>query len=84
MVIPVGRDTHNGVISADVIAQGATIAFVDDGSVPFAIAVEDGCRVRMQRIGATLLVEDNNNCGGAGVTFSGLYRRGKSRVARFP
>jgi hypothetical protein len=29
----------------------------------------------MQRIGAWLLVTDNGGCGGAGVTFTGLYRR---------
>jgi hypothetical protein len=38
---------------------------------------EEGCRVRMQRIGPWLLVEDNGGCGGSGVTFSGLYRRKK-------
>jgi len=38
---------------------------------------EQGCRVRMQRIGPWLLVEDNGDCGGSGVTFSGLYRRKK-------
>jgi hypothetical protein len=29
----------------------------------------------MQRIGAWLAVGDNGGCGGAGVTFQGLYRR---------
>jgi hypothetical protein len=29
----------------------------------------------MQRIGQWLLVEDNSGCGGATVTFTGLYRR---------
>ena len=32
-------------------------------------------RVRMQRAGALLMIEDNTGCGGAGVTFTGLYRR---------
>jgi hypothetical protein len=31
----------------------------------------------MQRIGPWLLLEDNGACGGAGVTFTGLYRRMK-------
>jgi len=31
--------------------------------------------VRMQRIGPLLLVVDNTDCGGAGVTFTGLYHR---------
>jgi hypothetical protein len=54
-----------------------TIAFADDGSVPFEKAEAGGCRVRMQRIERSLLVEDNSGCGGAGVTFTGLYRRKK-------
>jgi hypothetical protein len=29
----------------------------------------------MQRVGAWLLVEDNMQCGGSMVTFTGLYRR---------
>jgi hypothetical protein len=79
MVIPVGRDTHNGVITAQALPQGDTVAFVDDGSVPFEKTGEgEGeCRVRMQRVGSSLLVEDNNGCGGSGVTFSGLYHRKK-------
>jgi len=31
----------------------------------------------MQRIGPWLMVEDNGGCGGAGVSFIGLYRRKK-------
>src|SRR5664279_2183747 len=42
---------------------------------PFENTYEGECRVRMQRIGPWLMVEDNDSCGGAGVTFSGLYRR---------
>ena len=37
----------------------------------------EGCRVRLQRIGPWLLAVDNSGCGGAGVTFTGLYRRKK-------
>ena len=33
--------------------------------------------MRMQRIGSWLLVEDNGGCGGAGVSFTGLFRRQK-------
>jgi len=77
MLVPVGQSTHNGVLDAQATPQGDTIAFVDDGSIPFDKAGEGECRVRMQRIGALLMVEDNDGCGGAGVTFSGLYRRTK-------
>lgn len=40
-------------------------------------AGEYECRVSMQRTGNYLVVSDNLNCGGANVTFNGVYRRGK-------
>jgi len=61
-------DYQNGDFQAQVAPQ-TTIAFTDEG------IYGDGCHVRMQRIGPRLLVEDNGGCGGAGVTFTGLYRR---------
>ncbi len=76
MVVPTARDFHSGVVQADIVPGVDTIAFADDGSGPFD-AEDAGCRVRMQRIGSYLMVEDNSGCGGAGVTFTGLYRRGK-------
>ena len=51
------------------------IAFAEDGSIPFDQASEGSCLVRMQRVEAWLLVEDNMQCGGSMVTFTGLYRR---------
>jgi hypothetical protein len=74
MVVPTAHDAHTGEIKAQVTPGKDTIAFVDDGSTPFE---KDGgeCRVRMQRVGAWLMVEDNEGCGGATVTFTGLYRR---------
>jgi hypothetical protein len=48
---------------------------MDDGSIPFEKADEGECRVRMQRFDSWLMVEDNDGCGGAGVSFTGLYRR---------
>jgi hypothetical protein len=77
MVVPTARDFHSGVIEADIVPGADTIAFADDGSIPFETAEEGSCRVRMQRVGAWLMVEDNSGCGGAGVTFTGLYRRAK-------
>lgn len=77
MVVPTHSSAHTGDIEADVIPGKETIAFVDDGSTPFEKADEGGCRVRMQRIGAWLMVEDNDGCGGAAVTFTGLYHRKK-------
>jgi hypothetical protein len=35
----------------------------------------DSCHVAMRLLGPYLLVEDNNRCGGANVSFAGVYRR---------
>ena len=76
MVVPTARDFHNGAITAEVKPHNGTIAFLDDGTLPFETKCEDmSCRVRMQRIGQWLVVEDNGGCGGAGVSFTGLYHR---------
>ncbi|WP_257167804.1 hypothetical protein [Bradyrhizobium sp. SRS-191] len=75
-VVPAGRDLNNGSIAATVEPKGGVIAFVEDGTTPFERPNGgDECRVRLHRIGAFLLAEDNTDCGGAGVTFTGLYRR---------
>jgi hypothetical protein len=52
---------------------------VADGSIPFETPDEGNgeCRVRMQRIGVWLMVEDNVQCGDHGVTFTGFYHRKK-------
>jgi hypothetical protein len=76
MVVPGAQDAHNGVIEARAMAVNGTVAFVDDGNTAFEQA-EGECRVRMQRFGALLMVEDNDGCGGVGVTFTGLYQRKK-------
>jgi hypothetical protein len=72
MTVPTpAGDFQNGDFKAQVTPQNETIAFTDEGSDG------EGCQVRMQRIGPWLAVEDNGGCGGAGVTFIGLYRRQK-------
>jgi hypothetical protein len=69
MLVQAGRETRNGSFDAQVAPENGSIAF-DDG-------YDDGCKVRMQRVGALLLVQDNGVCGGYGVTFTGLYSRKK-------
>ena len=69
------REVHTGAIEAQVTPDRDSIAFLDDGWMPFATQCDSGCKVRMHRIGELLLVEDNGNCGGVGVTFTGLYHR---------
>ena len=73
--VPTAHDFHTGVVHATAMPRGGVIAFVDDGSVPFDTPDQGECRVRMQRVGPWLVVEDNSGCGGAGVTFTGLYHR---------
>jgi hypothetical protein len=75
MVVPTARDFHNGAFKAEAMPEKDTIAFLNDGTLPFETKCEDACRVRMRRVGDWLMVEDNDGCGGAGVTFTGLYHR---------
>jgi hypothetical protein len=69
------QDVHTGVIDAKAKPAQGLLAFADDGSVAFDKASADPCLVRMQRVEALLVVEDNGGCGGALVTFTGFYRR---------
>ena len=72
MLVPRVQGFHNGEISAQVLPEKNSITF--DGWMRFGV-VEDYCKVRMRRVGPYLLVEDNRDCGGVGVSFTGLYRR---------
>src|SRR5262249_37538033 len=72
---PAAGGAHSGVLGAVVAPTQGVIAFVDDGTTPFEKAEDGQCLVRMQRVGAWLLVEDNMQCGGSMVTLTGLYRR---------
>jgi hypothetical protein len=72
---PGAQEVHSGVLGAIARPADDILAFAEDGKVAFDKADEDACHVRMQRIGALLLVEDNGHCGGSSVTFTGLYRR---------
>lgn len=72
MILPTARDVHNGAFKAQVAPQNNTIVFADDGS-----NYGEECQLRMQRIGPWLMVVDNAGCGGAGVSFTGLYRRAR-------
>jgi len=73
-IYPAAQNVHSGVLGAEIEQQGM-IAFVEDGSIPFDKAEDGQCMVRMQRVGIWPLVEDNQQCGGSMVTFTGLYRR---------
>ncbi len=72
ILLPTVRDFKNGAFKPHVTPQGNTSTFEDDGS-----NYGSGCKVLIQRIGPWLLIEDDGGCGGAAVTFTGLYRRMK-------
>src|SRR6516225_377831 len=79
-VYPAAQNVHTGVISAEAKPAHGILQFADDGSSPFSRGSDEAgnCLVRMQRIAALLVVEDNGHCGGSMVTFTGFYRRNKS------
>jgi hypothetical protein len=65
--VPTARNFHTGDFAADVTPRDDRLDVVDQGDA--------GCRVRLERFGPSLAVADNGGCGGAGVSFLGLYRR---------
>ncbi len=73
------QNVHTGVIDATAKPAQGLLQFGDDGTTPFDKASDDkgSCLVRMQRVEALLVVEDNTACGGVLVTFTGFYRRTK-------
>jgi hypothetical protein len=67
-IYPAAGGAHSGVLGAAVAPTQGMIAFADDDTTPFEKAEDGQCLVRMQRVGALLLVEDNMQCGGSMVT----------------
>jgi len=68
------QNVHTGVIDATAKPAHGLLQFADDGSISFDDPKAE-CLVRMQRVEALLVAEDNDGCGGAMVTFTGFYRR---------
>ena len=69
---------HTGEVAGIARPADGLLAFTmgDDGAtLPYDSGDEFTCRVRMVRRGPYLVVNDNNACGGANVSFSGFYRR---------
>ena len=64
-------NVHTGVLDSQVKPEGNVIR-IDDGI----------CQARLTLVGAYLVVDDNNDCGGANVTFDGVYRRKAAPRAR--
>jgi hypothetical protein len=74
-VYPVAGGVRTGEIGAEARPAGGILAFVDGEDTPVDKAKEGDCLVRMQRVDALLVVEDNGQCGGVMVTFAGFYQR---------
>lgn len=66
---------ETGALEADLQPQGNALAFSLQGDTPRREPGE-ACRVRMLLLEPYLMVQDNHRCGGPGVSFSGVYRRG--------
>lgn len=62
-----GDNIHIGEIDFSGIPENNKLSLGDEG--------EYECRVKMQRVGKFLIVSDNLNCGGANVTFNGVYQK---------
>jgi hypothetical protein len=73
------QSVNEGVISGEAVKpNGNIIAFADDAgtTVPYEKAnKETDCAIMFALVHDVMVAEDNGNCGGAGVYFSGFYRR---------
>jgi hypothetical protein len=68
-----GDNVHVGEINATLAPRNGELLVRDDT-----------CRVSLRLVGPYLVVDDNNECGGANVTFDGVYRRKPPRPVRRP
>lgn len=68
-----------GDFNAEWKPNGDYMAFAigDKGTLPIEQGEEYGCKVHLLRIGAYLVAEDNSQCGGVNVSFTGVYTRKK-------
>lgn len=67
-----GSRTHTGELDYDAKPAADKMKFGDGTD-------EADCQVTMQLLGTLLVVGDNLNCGGANVSFSGVYQKGPKR-----
>ena len=64
-----GDNVHVGEIDEDEIAPKGNVLKIGEKETD-----EFACKVSMRLVGKYLIVSDNLNCGGANVSFSGVYR----------
>jgi hypothetical protein len=60
-------NVHTGEVDAEGKPAGNTLALDQD----------DICKITLRLVGKYLIADDNDQCGGANVTFDGVYRRKK-------
>ncbi len=70
-------NVRSGDIDAVSAPRGNMVAIGPgyDGAGPPDLAQNDDCRARLRLFGPYLAVEDNTGCGGANVSFTGVYSR---------
>jgi hypothetical protein len=68
-----GDNIHTGEVEFEAAPQGNILALKNS---------EDICEVTLRLIGSYLVVNDNLQCGGANVTFNGVYRKKPAPRAR--
>lgn len=73
----VNTGSFSARIKPDATVGRAFFAFTATGgeTLPFDQGPETACRLRMRLAGPYLRADDNGECGGMGVTFSGFYHR---------
>ena len=72
-----GAATHTGEFSVHIKGDRNRATFATDGEQQkaFKDAGEGECAVNLVQLGPYLVVKDNFNCGGANVSFTGIYIR---------
>ena len=77
---------NTGSIEAVAKPQGSALAFTmgPNATLPYNQGAETDCRVRLRLLGPFLLAQDNRNCGGLNVSFSGAYRKGITSNSKVP
>lgn len=68
-----GDNIHTGEVEFEAAPQGNLLALKNS---------EDICEVTLRLVGSYLVVSDNLQCGGANVTFNGVYRKKPAPRAR--
>jgi hypothetical protein len=69
------RHTTAGSRLIDTAPETQAFALDADGQILFEKAGTYDCAVRLKQLGPYLFARDNQSCGGANVSFTGLYRR---------